>query len=286
MSATASLGELLVADRAAAGVDLAELSRQTGFAIDRIEAVETGRHDLTDAELCALLDRYSSLARAGRPYRALVEIDLDAGSLRLRRTRRPRALPAADRNLLHYLSILHRHNGLTPGVEIPLKAVDLSLLRSSLALRRGEVSSRLDRMAGAIAPGMTRNRSLLAVAITTGLAVAAGAIILIPSGRSERDARPSSGAVEPRVEIGTPLVVERDPADIPGFESTTPNRDGDRAVLDGEIENGAAPFARPAPRIGTALVIERAPSSSPEQPPIEDGNGPRGPPLDGAMISS
>lgn len=290
MLATASLGELLVADRATVGVDLDELSRHSGFAVERIEAVESGRHDLSDAELCALLDDYSSLTRARRPFRALVEIDLDAGSLRLRKTRRPRALPAADRNLLHYLSILHRHNELTPGAEIPLKAVDLSLLRASLALRRGEVASRLDRMAGAIVPGLTRNRSLLAVAFATGLVVAAGAIVLIPSTGSGSGSQPepANGAVVPRIDIGTPLVIERDPADIPAFESSPDGAPGNDVGVDAELESSAASMtsAVPTPRIGTALVIERAPSITLPTPSSVDGNGPRGPPVDELFISS
>jgi len=288
MLATASLGELLVADRASVGVELDELSQQSGFAVERIEAVESGRHDLSDAELCALLDDYASLSRARRPFRAVVEIDLDAGSLRLRKTRRPQSLPAADRNLLHYLSILHRHNGLTPGADIPLRAVDLSLLRASLALRRGEVASRLDRMAGAIGPSLTRNRSLLAVALATGLVVAAGAIVLIPSSQSGFESRPepSPGAVVPRIDIGTPLVVERDPADIPGFESSPDASPGRDLGTDADIETSAGPMAVPTPRIGTALVIERAPSNAFGSPPPVDGNGPRGPPIDGVMISS
>ncbi len=287
MLATASLGELLVADRATVGVDLDELSRHSGFAVERIEAVESGRHDLSDAELCALLDDYSSLTRARRPFRALVEIDLDAGSLRLRKTRRPRALPAADRNLLHYLSILHRHNGLTPGAEIPLKAVDLSLLRASLALRRGEVASRLDRMAGAIVPGLTRNRSLLAVAFATGLVVAAGAIVLIPSTGSGSGSQPepANGAVVPRIDIGTPLVIERDPADIPAFEPSTGGSAGQDLSVDGDIENGAAPTVAPAPRIGTALVIERGPSTVIPSRSSTDENGQRGPPIERGNIS-
>ncbi len=284
MSATASLGELLVADRATAGVGLDELSRQSGLAIERIEAVEVGRHDLSDTELCALLDGYAALSRTRRPFRALVEIDLDAGTLRLRRTRRPRSLPAADRNLLHYLSILHRHNGLTPGVEIPLKAVDLSLLRASLALRRGEVAGRLDRMTGAIGPRLTRDRSLLAVALATGLVVAAGAIVLIPSSRSGSDpgstSEPSTGAVVPRTEIGTPLVVERDPLDIPGTGAST---DGSSDI---DTEGSIGSTAVSTPRIGTALVIERVPSAAVPSPPLVDGNTPRGPPTGGVMISS
>ncbi len=306
MSATASLGELLMADRATLGLDLGELSRSSGLAVDRIAAVESGRHDLTDAELCQLLDRYVALTPSRRPFRALVEIDLDAGTLRLRRTRRPRSLPAADRNLLHYLALLHRCSGLQPGSAIPLKAVDLSLLRASLALRRGEVTSRLDRMAGVIGPGLVRNRSLLAAAIGTGVVVAAGAIVLIPSGRSDTDRAPAGGAIDPRIDIGTPLVVERPPSEIPGFGppdlevrelpdldrpetglADPPADQPDPGAPDGDTSiPGTGSAAIPAPRIGTPLVVERPASAAAPTPPITAGNGPRGPPIDDLMISS
>ncbi len=189
---------------------------------------------------------------------------------------------------MHYLSILHRHNGLTPGAEIPLRAVDLSLLRASLALRRGEVASRLDRMTGAIGPGLVRNRSLLAVAVATGLVVAAGAIVLIPSSRSGSGSgtEPPSGSVVPRIDIGTPLVVERDLADVPDIGSSPDASPGQDLGVDGDIENSAGSTAIPTPSIGTALVIERAPAAAVPRPRLVDENGPRGPPNDGVMISS
>lgn len=304
MLASTSLGELLVADRATVGLKLDELSRESGFDRERIEAVEAGRHDLTDTELCELLDRYTALSSARlsssrRPFRALVEIDLDAGSLRLRRTRRPRAIPAADRNLLHYLSMVHRHNDLRLGTEIPLKAVDLNLLRASLALRRGDVASRLDRMTGRIGPGLTPSRSILAVAVATGLVVAAGAIILIPSGRSGNESNPPSGAVDPRIDIGTPLVIERSPSEIPdfgGIDGVAPGT-GSGSVESGDdlgagldvgadLETGAGPIDA-TPSSDEALpVLSRAAERPVTTPPDLDGRGPRGPPIAELMISS
>lgn len=294
MTATASLGELLVATRADAGVELGELSRLSGFDVERIEAVESGRHDLDDAELAELLDRYHIPPPSRRFAGATIEIDLDAGSLRLRRSRRPRSVPAADRNLLQYLSLVHRHFDVEPGTGIPLKAVDLDLLRASLALRRSEVASRLDRMGQAVGPSL-RGRSLLAVAVGTGLVVAAGAIVLIPD-RTTTEPAPSP-AIDPRIDIGTPLVVERDPSEIPdpfdvadpaitpSLEVGPPDAgtasavDGDTVALDtdgGIVE--AAPDAVPSPRVGRPLVLERpAPADFPTSPDVGD-NQPRGPP--------
>ncbi len=298
MTATASLAELLVATRTDAGVELGELSRLSGLDVERIEAVECGRHDLDDAELAELLDRYRIPPPSRRFARAAIEIDLDAGSLRLRRSRRPRSIPAADRNLLQYLSLVHRHFELEPGTDIPLKAVDLNLLRASLALRRTEVASRLDRMGQTVGPSL-RDRSLLAVAIGTGLVVAAGAIVLIPD---RTTSEPSPGpAIDPRIDIGTPLVIERDPSEIPdplevpdptiapslGEGPTDPGMadagPGDRVEPDargtaGDAAVEAATDALAAPRIGRPLVLERPAPTEVPTPPDAGDNRPRGPP--------
>jgi hypothetical protein len=212
MSRTASLGELLSASRRDAGLGLDEIGLASGLPAARIAAVEAGRHDLSDAELSDLLERYPIPSPPHRPHWRIVQIDLDGGCLRMDRSRRPRSVPAADRNLLRYLELVHHRFAIEPGVAIPLKAVDLVLLRSCLALRRDEVTSRLDRMTGSLGPDLVRHRSLWAAAFGTGLAVAAGAVVLIPPDRPGDD---GPSGVDPRIDIGTPMVVEREPVEAP-----------------------------------------------------------------------
>lgn len=289
---TVCLGDLLVARRADTGVSVAELSRASGLADDRIAAVESGRHDLSDEELSALLDRYHIPSPGRRWSRTVVEIDLEGASLRLVRTHRGHAAPAADRNLLRYLTLVHRHFDLRPGVEIPLKAVDLGLLRSSLGLRRHEVESRVDRMTGAIGADLLRNRNLLTVAMATGLVVAAGAIVLIPLVRADSgdpSPAPATG-IDPRIDIGTPLVVERDPADlvitpapsrterVPSTERVVPAEPESSIGTDAGTGDG---LSTPRPQIGTALVVERPSPIVPTPNPTSESDPARGPPATG-----
>lgn len=286
---TASLGELLIANRCDAGLTLDEVGQTSGLGRDRVAAVEAGRHDLSDAELSILLDRYPIPSASRRFTRTVVEIDLDGGSLRLRKTRRHRSVPSADRNLLQYLALVHHHFEIEPGTPLPLKAVDLVLLRASLALRRDQVTSRLDRMTGGGRAHLVRHRSLLAAAVATGVVVAAGAIVLIPSAS---EPEPSGGDIDPRIDIGVPLVVERDASEIPGPGPIVETPVGETGAV---LERGTAPADQdPAVDAADAAVtVERPDDPSPTRrngpidgpdpgaptpPPTLDGPRSRGPP--------
>ena len=278
MMPTVSLGELLTATRAGHGLSRAAVGRAAGIGGRRVAEVERGRHDLSETELGRLLDAYPQALSSRRLARMVVEIDLDDGLLRLHQTRRRRSAPVADRNLLRYLALLHQHLDLDLGRDIPLKAADLGLLRASLALRRDEVTSRLDHMGGADAPGPSRNRSLLAVALASGLAVVAGAVILVPSSRPS-NGTPPPASIDPRIDIGTPMVVERDPADIPTATTADPTGRTDETGRTAE-PTGAVSATDPSsgPQIGLPMVVERPGAAVPPTPPDSSDNRPRGPP--------
>ncbi|MGB5760026.1 MAG: helix-turn-helix domain-containing protein, partial [Acidimicrobiales bacterium] len=143
---TSVLGELLSANRAACGLTLEALSSRSGFTVDQIVEVESGRHDLEAPALERLLASYEIPAMTKRRSRLSVEISLDGGWVALGAGRRSQGkLPEADENLLSYLCLVYRDRDLSLHDRIPLKTVDLSLLRASLAIRRPEVRSRLDR---------------------------------------------------------------------------------------------------------------------------------------------
>lgn len=301
-----SLGELLTAVRTRHGLTRDEIGRSAGLAADRVASVESGFHDLTEIELDALLDACPASISRRRSSHLLVEIDLDGGMLRLHRDRSRwgrrvgragRPVPVADRNLLRYLTLVHEHLDLHLGHDIPLKAADLGLLRASLALRRDQVNSRLDHMAGAAGSPATRNRSLLAVAAATGLVVAAGAVVLVPlrSGSTgparghDQDQSPRAGSPAgeegaippPQIDIGTPMVVERDPAAISApAPAQTPTQTPASSFESFDAGPVPVPAAAAEPRIGTPLVLERPASAA-----IATSLGPtdtqsRGPPRD------
>ena len=293
---TSVLGELLSANRAACGLTLEALSSRSGFTVDQIVEVESGRHDLEAPALERLLASYEIPAMTKRRSRLSVEISLDGGWVALGAGRRTQAkLPEADQNLLSYLCLVYRDRDLSLDDRIPLKSVDLSLLRASLAIRRPEVRSRLDRQRNTVPARLRRNRSLLAVATVAGIAVVAGAIILVPAARSSRTSAPeaspidvvssvrtgsSTGAVDgfvdgtlepptvidPRIDIGTAVVMERgqDPSITDGDLWFFPAPDPD----DTRVRLRPSPFAQPR-------FIEAEPSAETTNP-----NPQRGPPGD------
>lgn len=263
VSDTSTLGDLLVANRNESGMDLEDLSMASSLTVEQILEVESGRHDLDASELRALLVNYEVPSIVGRLSRLAVEISLEDGWVTMSSTRRTWAdQPDADQNLLSYLVLLYEDLGLKLGDPISLKSVDLSLLRAALALRRPEVEAQLDRLGNSIPDRLRRNKSLLVVAAAAGIAVVAGAITFIPAaqqpaiedgaGSPQRDLpsvaiesadEQSVVDIDPRIDIGTPLVIERS-AEV--------------ALLDSDAAPAiAGPSVGPQIEIGTAAVIER-----------------------------
>ncbi len=298
---TALLGDLLVTVRQRSGSTLDDLSATSGIDRERIAGVESGRHDLTADELSAVLESYGVRAATGRLSSLLVEVDLDGGWVAMRRVRRPWLdQPAADSNLLSYLCLLHDLRSLPAGSQIPLRSIDLSLLRASLAIRRSEVTDRLGRLDGRLSDGLRQNRSLITAAALAGVAVAAGAIILIPpavEAKSRSGSAPAVGSsptvqmvertvddadriapphTEAEIEIGTALVVERDAAPAAVTSAAVPAADvpaADAPAVETESPD-------PLIDIGTALVIERPTADEPYPPQPSTPRSTRGPPGD------
>lgn len=291
---TSTLGDLLTLVRVEAGLSVDQMGRSGPLTVETVRELEAGRYDLPPADLAAVLDRYGVPSIGPRFARNVVVISLEEGWVSLRQTRRfwePTA--DADQNLLRYLSLLYRHLGLSFGERVPVRSVDLALLRASLALRRDEVESHLDRLGVGLSRKLGPNRNLLAFA-AAGIAVAAGAIVLLPAASVDkmvtgRPASPAGQAVphvqpaddripapasasavsEPQIDIGTAVVIHRSPSGVPQLiESNPPALLGSDPQID----------------IGTALVIERAGASP--APNAGDGSSPkssRGPP-NGAVV--
>ncbi|MGH1488937.1 MAG: hypothetical protein ACRBK7_05990 [Acidimicrobiales bacterium] len=299
IQATPTLGDLMTAHRATANLELSDLSNLSGLPIAQIERVESGRHDLDCDELAGLLGCYNISSGIGRLSSPVVEISLEGGWVAMRSARRRRTgQPAADENLVSYLSLVYAHCDLKPGAQIPLKLVDLSILRSALALRRSDVSAQVDRMTGRIPEGLRRNRSLLSVAAATGIAVAAGAIVLIPGSTtttissagpvdaliavtqtveaSETIAQSGPAIIDPRIDIGTPLVIERSAAEASDSEAQTQTQrqsepSASAVVIDPRID------------IGTALTIERSASDALAADGTNSPKTSRGPPPEASL---
>jgi hypothetical protein len=284
---TRTLGELMAAHRASAGIELETISRASGFPRSRVEAVESDQHDLTSTELADLLAHYRVPPLVGRFSSPVVEINLEGGWIAIRATRRRGSRrPTADENLISYLSLVHQYRGLRAGTCIPLKLIDLSILRAALAIRRSDVSAEVDRMTGRIPEGLRRNRSLMGVAAATGIVVTAGAIVLVPAAPTTVVAPGTAGLLvpvavvasepdrpdpaitpptDPRIEIGTALVIERTDSGTIVTESAP-----------AELAPGQADDAQV--RIGTAIRIEPSEHQDPSEDRPHTPKTSRGPP--------
>lgn len=288
--ATSTLGDLLTIIRDQAGLSVEQMGRSGPLTVERVLEVESSRYDLSPAELATVMDHYGVPSIGARFARHVVVISLEEGWISLKQTRRfwePTA--DADQNLLRYLSLLYKNHGLTFGDQVALRSVDLALLRASLALRRDEVENHLGRLGPGLSGELGRNKNLLAFA-ATGMAVAVGAIVLLPGSPVDITVtgQPTTADVQavpqvqpaesemaepadltPPIDIGTAAVIQRSPAGAPQLIESTP-----------------AVVAKPDPQIdiGTALVIERAGGSP--LPTSDDGGSPktsRGPP-NGAVV--
>jgi hypothetical protein len=283
ITGTSTLGDLLTKARCDAGRTIEDVALRSAVPVEQIREVESSRYSLSPAELAEVLDGYGVPSADGRLARTVVVISLEDGWISMKETRRIWKTQAeADRNLLRYLLLVCEGRGLSMGERIPFRSVDLSLLRASLAIRRSEVEAHLDNRGWRVPERLRRNKSLLAVAATAGVTVAAGAIILVPAGSKESASSPASGTQDappvelvtepvdqvapgsdPRIEIGTALVVERSPA----------------AAADDDVAVDGAVTVDPGIEIGTAVVIERpAVEAAPIERPASSKTS-RGPPV-------
>lgn len=252
---TATLGDLLVEQRTAAATTVAVLSEASGLTIEQVKAVESSRHDLTPTELRRLLAAYDFKRPFGRFCRPVIEISLEDGWVTMRPTRQIWTTPDdADENLVCYLSLLHRNQGLAFGAKVPLKSVDLSLLRAALAIRRDDVKAELGRR-GLSLPKPVQDHGLLVVA-ASGVALAAGAMLVAPGlGIGQADDQLSGAPIlAPAVEIVVSDTVQS--ATTAGTKAAT--------GADVDTETAVAVGAEPESRfdIGTALKVDRAPETA------------------------
>jgi len=292
ITGTSTLGDLLTSARCDAGRTIEDVSLRSAVPVELIREVESSRYSSSPGELARVLDGYGVPPAGGRLARTVVVISLEDGWVSMKETRRIWKTQAeADRNLLRYLLLVYEGRGLSMGERVPLRSVDLSLLRASLAIRRSEVEEHLDNLGRRVPARLRRDKSLLAVAATAGVTAAAGAIILVAGASKGSASSPSSGAEDapaaqlvtepvdqvlpgsdPRIEIGTALVVERSPA---------------AAAADHDVAADRAVAVDPRIEIGTALVIERpaveaapierpASSKTSRGPPVGDSAEPKG----------
>lgn len=197
LSMTVLLGQLLRTRRQVARVTVAAIAEASGMSPADIEAVEQGRHELGDASLNRLLRGYGVARCASSIAGTVVDISLADGWVTIRRSRRfVQHRRAADRNLIVYLTLLLEASALPMGYRLPLKEIDLSVLRPALSVRRADVKAHLDGQ-GVLTPSpVGAKRRLTTTATTAGLFLAAGAVLLMPATASAAQLLPLPGAIQ------------------------------------------------------------------------------------------
>jgi hypothetical protein len=118
------------------------------FTADELGAAEAGRRPLSDAEVGLLCRLYGLDAGRLMPRRARLVIDLHNRNLTVgpATVGLSRRVSLTDAVLTRYLALIYRFRGVTAGVPIRLRRLDLETLAESLHLPIHDVEQRLIRL--------------------------------------------------------------------------------------------------------------------------------------------
>ena len=208
------LGELLTRRRAEMGRSIGEIEQKSlgRFSAGDLAMFETGDASPTDEQLRHLAGIYGVDLSSITPQRAVLELDLTECLVSIGGEEERFSPDEDDREiLLRYLAIVYRMRAINPGVVVPARNDDLAMLAMVFATTPSEMRSTLESlMLGERVNLRTRHAELKRRVIVPGLGVLValttiGGLLLV---------RPTSGSrtplTAPIVNIGTPLVIERE----------------------------------------------------------------------------
>ena len=205
--ATATLGELLRRVRESQNVPIDRVATLGGVLVEQVQAVEDDDHELSAVELDRLIQHYRDPTGGSRQTLGEVTLDLTAGFVAYADPRPDRQIvDAADRVLAQYVQLLYHERGVEDGTHLPIKDLDLDVLRLALSVRQPEVVKQISvlqqRQGTAQLP---RGVVALGVAALTS-ALALGLLL----GRADTP-EPAPNEPEPVVEIGEAATLVRPP---------------------------------------------------------------------------
>lgn len=244
------LGALLRDTRAARGVGIEALARQSFFTPDDLREIEAGERSLTDRELAEVLGVYHVEADDLVPTRTALVIDLEdrlvaAGGHQRGLVGRA---PSPDEVLASYLSLVYTLRNAEPGVPLVLREADLEVLARALDLARSAVTARLHALMtepeGTVRRrvGLLRGRVLVPVAGVVVAATAVGVLLLVGNDPGQ--------AVETRPEAVPP----------PAFVLTNPDGSTTPVYVGDDLDPSELPPGAVA--LAPAQVAEQAPDGS------------------------
>jgi hypothetical protein len=225
------LGRLLHDAREAHGESIEALVRRSGLAYDDewFGRLEAGQVKLDEPLVRWITSLYGVTASEIVPARSQLVIDLDEGAISIgdRRSELVRAGdgPTPPEQVLgNYLALVYLLRDLPAGTPIPIREVDVAVLAQALQRDPRDVRTALGRLISTDGDGLAgrsaalRRRLVVPVAgILVGL-TAVGGLLLVRSTSSEAQSDPvpateqgpAATARDVPVEIGDPVVIERD----------------------------------------------------------------------------
>lgn len=207
--ATATLGELLRRLRESQNVPIDRVATLGGVLVEQVRAVENDDHELSAVELDRLIQHYRDPTGGSRQTLGEVTLDLTAGYVAYADRRPDRQIvDAADRILAQYVQLVYHERGVEDGTHLPIKDLDLDVLRLALSVRQPEVVKQINvlQQRHGIANIARRVVALGVVTLTGALALA------LFLGRTDTP-EPPPDEPEPVVEIGEAVTLVRPPAD-------------------------------------------------------------------------
>lgn len=152
--------------------------------VEDVVAVENDDHDLTPVELDRLMQHYRDPSGGSRQTLGELTLDLTGGYVAYtdRRPDRQIADPI-DRVLAQYVQMLYVERSVESGTRIPIKDIDLTVLRLALSVRKPEVvrqiesiqSGRMIRVSDVPLPAVAAGGLALLGAVLLGMMIASPA---------------------------------------------------------------------------------------------------------------
>lgn len=138
--ATATLGAVLRSQRERQQVPIDRVATLCGVLVDEVEAVENDDHDLSPLELDRMMQHYRDPSGGSRQTLGELTLDLTGGYVAYTDCQPDRQIAdPVDRVLAQYVQMLYQDRDVEPGTRVPIKDIDLTVLRLALSVRQPEV---------------------------------------------------------------------------------------------------------------------------------------------------
>ena len=219
------LGTLLRQARVASGLELSELTRESGLTVVELDDVEHGRRDLDERTLKSLVDSYGIEDAGLVPERSQLIIDLDEGRIAVNNSDLdvgPSSGP--DAVLARYLALVYRLRDMPLGASLHLRDLDLDVLASALEIGNDDIETRLHRLMdqeSAIERDQRKIRRQLLLPLV-GVLIAAtglGTLVLV----AEPEVAPVQPDVTTSIEVGAARISTAAIEEAPAIETNIGN---------------------------------------------------------------